>query len=130
MKFEKLIFPELSYALTGICFDVHNKLGRYAREKQYGDLLEEKFNERKIPYKREFAIGKTGNTVDFFIDDKVILELKAKPVVSRDDYFQTQRYLQAIDAKLALLINFQNRYLKPIRVIKIETDSKNKFLQN
>ena len=129
-KIKKLIFPELSYAITGICFDIHNKLGRYSREKQYGDLLEDKFKEIKISYKREFIIEKTGNIVDFLVDDKIVLELKAKPVVSREDYYQVQRYLQVSNIKLALLVNFQNRYLKPIRIVKIDTNSKSKFLQD
>ena len=129
-KIKKLIFPELSYAITGICFDIHNKLGRYSREKQYGDLLEDKFKEIKISYKREFIIEKTGNIVDFLVDDKIVLELKAKAVVSREDYYQVQRYLQVSNIKLALLVNFQNRYLKPIRIVKIDTNSKSKFLQD
>lgn len=124
----KLIYPELSYLITGICFEVHNQLGRYSREKQYGDLLEEKLKEVKIPYEREFKIAKTGNTVDFFIDNKIILELKAEPLILKEDYYQTQRYLQASNVKLALLVNFRNRYLKPIRVVKIDTNVKNKFL--
>jgi len=39
----------------------------------------------------------------------------------KTDYYQTQRYLHALNKNLALLINFRNRYLKPIRVIKIGT---------
>lgn len=127
-KNKKLIYPELSYLITGICFDVHNRLGRYAREKQYSDLLEEKLKEIKIPYKRESKIGKTGNTIDFLIDNKIILELKVTPFILKEDYYQTQRYLQSSGIKLALLVNFRNRYLKPIRIIKIETDAKNKFV--
>ena len=127
-KNKKLIYPELSYLITGICFEVHNKLGRCAREKQYGDLLEGKLKEIKIPYKREFKIGKTGNTTDFLIDNKIILELKVEPLILKGDYYQTQRYLQASNIKLALLVNFRNRYLKPIRIIKIDSDAKSKFI--
>ena len=127
-KNKKLICPELSYLITGVCFDVHNALGRYARERQYGDLLERKLKEIKIPHKREFVVEKTGNTIDFLIDNKIISELKAVPLILKEDYYQTQRYLQASNIKLALLVNFRNRYLKPIRIIKIETDTRNKFV--
>ena len=123
----KLIYPELSYLLTGILFEVHNILGRYCREKQYGELLEKKLKELKINYERELRISDSGNIIDFIIENKIVLELKAKPFILKDDYYQIQRYLQKLNLKLGLLVNFRSRYLKPIRIIKIETEAKHKF---
>lgn len=127
-KNNKLIYPELSYTLAGICFDVHNTLGRFCREKQYSDALEEILHSSKIIFERETRVGNTGNILDFKIENKIILEIKAKPLILKDDFNQLQRYLQITDCKLGLLVNFRNRYLKPIRIVKIETDVRKKFL--
>ncbi|MBI3019822.1 MAG: GxxExxY protein [Parcubacteria group bacterium] len=116
----KILYPELSYVLVGMCFSVHNEIGPYAREKQYGDCLEEKLKEAKIPYKRECAIGESGNIADFLVDDKVVIEIKAKRILVKEDYFQTQRYLQESGKKLGLLINFRNKYIRPSRVVRID----------
>jgi GxxExxY protein len=124
----KIIYPELSYLITGICFGTHNALGRFAREKQYGDEIERRLKEIKLPFQRELKVGDTGNIVDFLIDDKIIMEIKAKRIVTKEDYFQTQRYLQSLNTKLGLLINFRSPHLKPIRIVKIDTDSKKKFV--
>lgn len=127
-KNNKVIYPELSYQVNGICFEVHNTRGRYAREKQYGDALEAKFKEMGIPYQRELAVGDSANTLDFLIDNKIILEIKAKPIITRQDYYQLQRYLQATGMKLGILVNFRNQYLRPARVVRIERPHKDAFV--
>lgn len=48
-----LIYPELSYKINGILFSTHNEIGCYAREKQYGDVLERKFKEQKLVIKEK-----------------------------------------------------------------------------
>lgn len=121
---QTLIYKELSYQLTGILFDVHNELGRYGNEQQYGDALEEKFKNLSIPYQLEWILPpsfqneKSGrNKVDFIIDNKIILELKAKRILERPDYYQLKRYLVAYDKKLGMLANFREKYLKPRRIL-------------
>ncbi|MCR4275237.1 MAG: GxxExxY protein [Candidatus Wolfebacteria bacterium] len=126
----KIIYPEISYVITGICFAVHNDLGRFAKEKQYSDEFERKLKEIKIPYKKELRLGDSGNVVDFLIDDKLILEFKAKRILTKEDYYQTQRYLQALNLRLGVLINFRDKYLKPKRIIKIDTINRNEFVSH
>lgn len=122
-----LIYPKLSYKINGILFRVQNELGPYCREKQYGDLIEKKLNETKIKYRRECIIGNSGNTADFIIEDKIILELKSKRLLSKDDYEQIQRYLQETQLKLGILVNFRQQILKPIRIVKIDTANRFNF---
>src|SRR5262249_51771396 len=115
----ELIEPELSYRITGLCFQVQKELGRFCREKQYGDRLEQLLIGAKMDYQREFSLG-NGNIVDFKIENKILVDLKAKPFVTKDDYFQMQRYLQTSSMKLGLVINFRTFYLKPKRVINTQ----------
>ncbi len=118
-KIDKLLYPELSYQVVGLCFEIHNELGQFAREKQYSDLLELKFKENKIKYIRECALGDSGNIVDFIIDNKIIIELKTTRIVERKHYRQIQNYLQQSKIELGLLVNFSDKYLKPKRILRI-----------
>ena len=128
IKEQKLIYPELSYYVTGICFDVHNELGRYCKERQYADAIESRLKNEKITFSRELRIAHSGNIIDFIIDDKIVLELKAKPLILKGDFYQIQRYLQDSGLKLGLLVNFRNRYLRPIRTVRIDTDARKRFV--
>ena len=112
-----ILYPDLSYKLVGCCYKVHNDIGRYGREKQYGERLEEVFRDPGIDYKREYYVPGTGNYVDFLVSDTVIIELKVRDKIMREDYYQVQRYHKAAKCKLGLLVNFRQRTLRPKRVV-------------
>ena len=120
-----MIHQELSYTVTGILFAVHNELGRYRGEKQYGDMLERCFKERGISYEREavlptsFVGEKAGrNRVDFLLDNKIVLEIKAKQFLEKTDYYQMMRYLEACEKRLGILVNFHQRHLASKRIVR------------
>lgn len=123
-----MIFPDLSYQVTGLCFQAHNELGHFAKEKQYADRLEQLLKDNNILYKREIKIPfeleddkkVNGNIADFLIDNKIILECKAERVITRDNYHQIQRYLKATNKQLGIIVNFHERYLKPKRIINYQ----------
>ena len=115
-----ILYPDLSYKITGLCLEVKKELGRFAKEKQFCDRLEQKFIENEMGYAREFVAVGTGNRVDFIVEDLVLLEIKTKPFIDKKDYFQIQRYLKILNLKLGLIVNFQSIYLKPQRVINFQ----------
>jgi len=59
----------------------------------------------------------SGNIIDFIVEDCVILEIKAKNIITKQDYYQAKRYLISLRKNLCLLINFRDTYLKPKRVL-------------
>jgi|SRR3989344_2773747 len=120
----KIIYPDFSFKINGILFKTHNYLGKYCNEKQYADFIENLFKESQIKYEREkvlppsFEGEKEGrNKVDFLIEDIIILELKSKKMISKDDYYQTKRYLVALNKKLGMLVNFRSTYIYPKRIL-------------
>ena len=118
---KSLFYPELSYKITGILFKAHNKLGRYCKEKQYQDLISIFLTQEGINFEKEkkipLSVEIEGNQVDFVIGNKILLECKAKPFLTKDDYYQALRYLKAAKKKLCLLVNFRNKYLRPKRIL-------------
>ncbi len=118
MPVRELLHRELSYELQGILFTVHNEIGRFGREKQYGDLFEQRLKEKSIQYHRELRVGDTGNIVDFLIEEKVVVEFKSKAYLMAADYDQIKRYLDILNLELGILINFRSERLNPKRILR------------
>ena len=123
--FSKVIYPDLSYKLTGILFSVHNELGRFCNEKQYADCVEGYFKKlNNVEYEREKILNPAfeeelpgRNKIDFIIENKIILEIKAKRILGREEYYQVKRYLNSTSKKLGIVANFRDRYLRPKRIL-------------
>lgn len=120
----EIIHKELSYKLTGIFFQIQNTFGRILKEKQYCDMLESSLQARKLTYQREIPLtlefnGQEvkGNIADFIVERRIILEIKAKNVLLKEDYLQLRRYLLATQLKLGLLVNFRAQKIKPLRIL-------------
>lgn len=124
MKTDDLIHPELSYKINGLCFKVHNDLGRFCNEKSYADAFEEELKKENVEYVREmrlppsFTGEKPGRNVpDFVIEGIIVVDFKAKHHITREDYYQMKRYLTALKLKLGLIVNFQQQHIHPKRVL-------------
>lgn len=119
-----IIYPDLSYKINGILFKIHNELGKYCNEKQYCDSIEAHLKELKIEYEREKILpisfegeSKGRNKIDFLVENKIILEIKAKRITSREDYYQARRYLSTLNKKICFIVNFHSEYIKPKRIL-------------
>jgi len=55
--------------------------------------------------------------VDFIIENKIIIDIKAKKFITKEDYYQMLRYLKGANLELGIIYNFRNTYLKPKRVL-------------
>lgn len=120
-----LLYPELSYLLMGILFEIHNKLGNKFQEKHYQRAIEIELQKLHIPYEKEFKTQvnfegeKLGDFfLDFVIDKKIILETKTIPMITMNDVKQVIRYLEATGLYLGIIVNFRGSQVEYRRVVK------------
>ena len=111
---------DIIYKVVGLCYEVHNELGRGFSEIIYKDALEYELKKQGILFSREkkFEI-KYKNIVlphsfnaDFVINDEIILEIKAQQGMVDEHIKQVLNYLAASECQLGLLVNFGESSLK------------------
>jgi GxxExxY protein len=121
---EKYKYSEETSRIIACAIEVHKILGNGFQERIYQRALALELKLQGINYQREeemdiFYKGeKIGNRrVDFLIDKKICVELKA--VIQLDDAHLAQaiNYLEAFNLEVGLLINFGSRSLDFKRVM-------------
>ena len=110
---EQYKYSELTSAIIGCAMNTHNFLGNGFQEIIYQRALAIEFAYASINYVRELEmpvfyreenIGT--RRVDFLVEDKVLIEIKA--IIQLEDVHLAQaiNYLEAFKLEVGLLINF------------------------
>jgi len=123
---EKVIYPELSYKIVGILFDVWKEIGYSHKEKYIQSAIESALKKSDIPFERElradlkFKDDKIGEYfLDFLIDNKIVLEIKKRDYFSKSDIDQIFSYLQVTSLKLGIISHFTRTGVKFKRILNI-----------
>jgi GxxExxY protein len=104
---------DLTYRINGCAMAVHRQLGRGFREYVYCRALAIELRKAGIPFEREkwlpiyydnYKIA--ARRVDFFCNNEVTVEVKAKSLLHNDDISQAINTLERVNVKCGLLINF------------------------
>jgi len=127
-KEQGLLYPELTYRLRGIFFEVYNELGPGFKESVYVRAIKKCLGENRISFREEVPIPvnfrgrKVGDhRIDLVVAGKIIVEVKAAENLHSRFRSQTVSYLRASGLRLGFLVNFGSRPLR-ILVFRNEVD--------
>ncbi|NCP45831.1 MAG: GxxExxY protein [Flavobacteriales bacterium] len=117
---------ELTHKIIGCAMKVHSVLGNGFQEVIYQRALAIEMEKQNLSFKREmemtiFYDGVDIGTrrVDFFVEDVIMVELKALIKLEDVHLAQTMNYCQAYKLPIGLLINFGAKSLEFKRVYNI-----------
>ena len=121
-----LLFENKTYAIIGLCMQVHKILGHGFSEIVYKDALMLEARLKEIPVEREKELKiKYKQTIlphsffaDFVFFNDIIVEVKANSdAINNAAIAQTLNYLKASGCRVGLVINFGEKSLKHQRLI-------------
>lgn len=120
---EKYKYSELTSKIIGCAMRVHSALGNGFQEVIYQRALEIELRDSDIGFFREFEMPvyykkqQIGTRrVDFLIEEKISVELKALVKLEDVHLAQAINYLEAYDLEVGLLINFGAKSLEFKRI--------------
>lgn len=120
---DKYKHSALTEKIIGCAMKVHSTLGNGFQEVIYQRCLAIEMAKQGLLYEREkempiFYEGQSVGTrrVDFFVENSIMVELKALTALEEVHLAQTINYLEAYNMEIGLLINFGARKLEFKRV--------------
>ena len=103
--------------------EVHKVLGNGFQEVIYQRALEIEMTQHGLSFQREFEMGIYykdvrigGRRVDFFVENTIMVELKALTELEDVHLAQAMNYLEAYNMEIGLLLNFGAKSLQFKRI--------------
>ena len=117
-------YSDVTGAVIGCAFEVHSILGTGFQEVVYQRALAVEMESRGLSFAREWEMPifykerQVGTRrVDFLVDEKVVVELKAIGELEKVHLAQAINYLEAFRLEVGLLLNFGAAKLEFRRVV-------------
>jgi GxxExxY protein len=125
-------YGELTSKVIAASMAVHSALGSGFQEVIYQRALEIELNSKGVPAIREFnmpiyykGIEIGLRRVDFYVDNKVSVELKAVAKLENVHLAQALNYLEAYNIEVGLLINFGSKSMEVKRLVNRKYSANN-----
>lgn len=113
------LYKKESYDIRGACFEVWKTFRGIFKEKVVENALEEELKERGFKVESQKMINiyykgkKIGSyTPDLIVNEVILIELKVKPILTKEDERQFWYYIRGSQYKLGFLINFGSQELE------------------
>ena len=127
MKIDPEKYKDLTYKIIGAAMEVHNYLGPGHNEEVYQKALEKELGIKGIAFEpqKSVSIEYKGSQVglrflDFVIEYKIIVEIKAVSELTSLHQWQVLYYFAATKYQIALLINFGSEKFEYKRLLPNE----------
>lgn len=124
MNNKNLIYSDITYQIRGACFWIWKEFGNAHKESIVDKALTEELRKRglKVDTQKRIDVYYEGEKVGTYVPDKIIndcvlVEVKRKPSLTKQDEKQFWHYLKGTSYKLGLLINFGDERLQIKRII-------------
>ena len=122
---EKYKYSDLTGKIIGAAMEVHKTLGNGFQEVIYQRALAIELENQKLSFARELEMQieyksrEIGTRrVDFFVENKVMVEIKALIKLEDVHLAQAINYLEAYNLEIGLLINFGAKSLEFKRLMR------------
>jgi GxxExxY protein len=132
MKNEKL-----THTIIGCALKVHSTLGNGFQELIYQRALAIEMEKQGLGFQREMemtilydGIDIGTRRVDFFVEENIMVELKALIKLEDVHLAQAMNYCQAYNLPIGLLINFGAKSLEFKRVYNVNHPDSKDFIEN